>query len=1102
GDSLLEEVQHHQQKAITNGDNRVLSRSNLQEGQLMLEALNGFVIFISRKGRILYVAENVVKHLGIPQHDMIGNNIVEFIHPDDQKELSKQFIVKRPGQQSYKGFGVQDSGDSPLSMEVHFFGDQEKKCVSTLDYIQERSFFMRVRSVTPKKGTGGKGKIIGYRVMFWRHFIQLIKCGLLIYFIVIVKGTSVSKYYRFLGKSSEWIWMQTRATIIYNTNNEAQYVVCQNYVIGKDEGDKYLMLEQMQAAHANGCAAAAKQGDSEDSGIESSDASPNPNLGASSPGYSIYNSPGFMTVSEIDVMEIDMESQIIRDPVQHVKTQKVVKPKDEEDISFSGLVKKAECDGKLVNDIDVEMRVAGCAENIGIKVQNISTNKVGKSQMLAADSSPCSDADSVCSGSDISSVTSPPDLYSCERKEYKSLPMIDDSGDENMDESMIKDLLEITKDDYTKDNDSQPRYQNESVMFTVTSPAGFPACSPLSSKLTSVNSPQSTVNSPQSVNNCTGSPNDIFSNSPLSPARQFLDSELSDIVDKLSTEDISEASDLFSTLLGNNGSPFTLSSTTATKVTTVVSGDTSKGIMPGILETTIHKLDTSSMSNKAERKDSDSLPEELAEFSMEFCDKLVDQMASSAMIQLGGANMDCQEMPEIPSNMLTWMNNISPVTAPDVTLAHAADEKVETKEKIAPPEENKPIQQRCPTLFAHLTANTALEENTLQKDTPAHEVTEKISMLGISDDKNTPLLRALLTGDEVNPLASKPENTSDVIGPLTPMEKQITDTILDLEDTPMVDSRQIATNLQFENNNVAQQADLLVLQEQQRQRYILEQKQNDQQKRLINEHMHQRDMLEQKLNKQLILQQLLKQKLKESQLQEEQQKILEAEQTEQVQDQQLSHLKEKRLLLQRQLQERRQVLEQQQQLQQQLQQINLLQSPHTTNVALEKTDSLLQQYLQEPSRTSPPTNNSEAVPIQHQITQQFRPQCNIQQLTQPINQQPFRNGLPLSLPPQQQPWQLGLQQQQIPCQRNMQSNRQCQEQIQYPNCPQQDYPPPLVHQGLPSHLSQQIVDYHQQLHSMSPWQQAHTSLYNGNQQVVDQQSTELNNQDLSFPLQH
>lgn len=62
-------------------------------------------------------------------------------------------------------------------------------------------------------------------------FIRII-CLTVFYFIsVIVKGSSVSNYYRFIGKNCQWVWMQTRATIIYNTSNVPQYIVCMNYII-------------------------------------------------------------------------------------------------------------------------------------------------------------------------------------------------------------------------------------------------------------------------------------------------------------------------------------------------------------------------------------------------------------------------------------------------------------------------------------------------------------------------------------------------------------------------------------------------------------------------------------------------------------------------------------------------------------------------------------------------------------------------------------------------------------------------------------------------------------------------------------------------------
>ncbi len=47
---------------------------------------------------------------------------------------------------------------------------------------------------------------------------------------VLVKGTGVSKFYRFMGKTGRWVWMKSRGTVIYNSNQQPQYVVCINYV--------------------------------------------------------------------------------------------------------------------------------------------------------------------------------------------------------------------------------------------------------------------------------------------------------------------------------------------------------------------------------------------------------------------------------------------------------------------------------------------------------------------------------------------------------------------------------------------------------------------------------------------------------------------------------------------------------------------------------------------------------------------------------------------------------------------------------------------------------------------------------------------------------
>lgn len=36
-----------------------------EEGRLMMEALDGFLVFVGKNGRIIFVSEQVKKHLGI-----------------------------------------------------------------------------------------------------------------------------------------------------------------------------------------------------------------------------------------------------------------------------------------------------------------------------------------------------------------------------------------------------------------------------------------------------------------------------------------------------------------------------------------------------------------------------------------------------------------------------------------------------------------------------------------------------------------------------------------------------------------------------------------------------------------------------------------------------------------------------------------------------------------------------------------------------------------------------------------------------------------------------------------------------------------------------
>ncbi|XP_053399880.1 neuronal PAS domain-containing protein 1-like [Mercenaria mercenaria] len=77
-----------------------------REGQIMLEALNGFLIFVNRKGSIKFVTKTIQDHLGLKQEYLFGKNVFDYIHESDHNELSKQFTEDKKADRQSKSLIV------------------------------------------------------------------------------------------------------------------------------------------------------------------------------------------------------------------------------------------------------------------------------------------------------------------------------------------------------------------------------------------------------------------------------------------------------------------------------------------------------------------------------------------------------------------------------------------------------------------------------------------------------------------------------------------------------------------------------------------------------------------------------------------------------------------------------------------------------------------------------------------------------------------------------------------------------------------------------------------------------------------------------------
>ncbi|XP_014670218.1 PREDICTED: neuronal PAS domain-containing protein 2-like [Priapulus caudatus] len=254
----------------------------------LLDLLEGFLLMTNGEGDILYISDNVEGALGLSQMELLGHNVAEFVFPPDCAELWKQMspdltlhnideqqptsIVKQ-----VRNFYIrmqtlgkkQANRTRPSSYaHVHVHGHlRVKNDAAGAHSVEGLSCLCRIVDVGPfieqPFVTGNMFMsrhnlecafleldsrvmmLIGYEPMeligttlFQFHspldVHKLKKC----HDSLLKTGKAVSECYRFLGKTDAWIWMKTRASIIFNTNHQPQYIMCQNFILSESEAEQ------------------------------------------------------------------------------------------------------------------------------------------------------------------------------------------------------------------------------------------------------------------------------------------------------------------------------------------------------------------------------------------------------------------------------------------------------------------------------------------------------------------------------------------------------------------------------------------------------------------------------------------------------------------------------------------------------------------------------------------------------------------------------------------------------------------------------------------------------------------------------------------------
>ncbi|XP_071213136.1 hypoxia-inducible factor 1-alpha-like isoform X2 [Salvelinus alpinus] len=258
-------------------------------------ALAGFILVMTEEGDMIYLGDSVSKHLGIPQLELLGQSVYDFVHPCDQEEL-RDLLAPRPGVSKKKPVQQHTEMNFFLRMKstltsrgrtvniksatwkvLHCTGHMRVCCSgedssppagsfmtvlcepiphpSSVEFPLDRSTFLTRHSMDLRftHCDGRVSELVGYEpedligksAYKFHHALDSDHVTKSLH-ILLSKGQVCTSLYRFLAKSGGFVWAETQATVIYNNKtSQPEAVVCLNFILSVvEEADVVFSVEQ------------------------------------------------------------------------------------------------------------------------------------------------------------------------------------------------------------------------------------------------------------------------------------------------------------------------------------------------------------------------------------------------------------------------------------------------------------------------------------------------------------------------------------------------------------------------------------------------------------------------------------------------------------------------------------------------------------------------------------------------------------------------------------------------------------------------------------------------------------------------------------------
>uniref|UniRef100_A0A8B9K5P2 Aryl hydrocarbon receptor 2 n=1 Tax=Astyanax mexicanus TaxID=7994 RepID=A0A8B9K5P2_ASTMX len=247
---------------------------SFSEGDLLLQALNGFVMCVTAEGYVFYSSPTIQDYLGFHQSDVVHQSVFELIHTDDRAMFRRQLhFALNPSQGD-----PESEGNSEITTNLINYNPQQLPPENTS--FLERSFCCRFRclldnssgflvtrlrppaqrrtviKITHCRQTLTSGCSITFRIATLKFLYFKLNYRGVPYHIVhdnfanifeylIKTGESGLTVFRLLSKAGTWIWVQSNARLVFK-GGRPDFIVARQRALTNEEGEEHLRQRTLQ----------------------------------------------------------------------------------------------------------------------------------------------------------------------------------------------------------------------------------------------------------------------------------------------------------------------------------------------------------------------------------------------------------------------------------------------------------------------------------------------------------------------------------------------------------------------------------------------------------------------------------------------------------------------------------------------------------------------------------------------------------------------------------------------------------------------------------------------------------------------------------------